>query len=127
MSQELTNQEKVIQFLNNECKNSGKKIDIYKSDIDNLNINEKEAVQIINSLETDGYLSIKNKSSQDDFHTIWTVILNPSCSNYFNDKAISERENKRNSRREIREWLTLAIALAAFILSIYSIYLQSLS
>lgn len=125
----LTTKDKIIKFLISEYdkdNNSTNEINISKTDVENIGISEAEASKTIQLLETSGYLRIQRKSVHNDFSMFWTVIINDSCIEYFDNQKDNKIEKRRKSFEEFRAWITLLISILAFVLSIYALYLQYL-
>ena len=88
MTKQLTTKEKVIQFLISEYNKDNNKtteITISRTDVENLGLSEAEASKTIHLLASSNYLTIKRKSVHNDFSMFWTVDVNESCINYFNN------------------------------------------
>ena len=71
-------------------------------------------------LQEEKLLTIKQKSVHDDFSRYWVVALSPSFVHYFENKKSGNKEQRRKLFNEIRAWITLIIAIAALIHSIYT-------
>ena len=127
MSKKLTIEEKLMQFLiseYNKDNNSSNEISINATDIKDLGITENEASRTLLLLETSNYFTIKAKSVHNNFSRFWTVELNQFAIHYFDNQKESKIEKRRKSFEEFRAWVTLLIAILAFGLSIYALYLQ---
>lgn len=127
MSKKLTIEEKLMQFLiseYNKDNNSSNEISINATDIKDLGITENEASRTLLLLETSNYFTIKAKSVHNNFSRFWTVELNQFAIHYFDNQKESKIEKRRKSFEEFRAWATLLIAILAFGLSIYALYLQ---
>ena len=121
MQKQLSKEEQLIKFFNDKFKNSKtNEVSINKHELPDLNLSEKEASRTIYLLQEEGLLKIKQKSVHDDFSVFWTVTLNPSCVYYFDNKKSDKKEQRRQMFNEIRAWITLIIAIAALIHSIYT-------
>lgn len=121
MQKQLSKEERLIKFFNDKFKNSKtNEVSINKHELPDLNLSEKEASRTIYLLQEEGLLKIKQKSVHDDFSVFWTVTLNPSCVYYFDNKKSDIKEQRRKLFNEIRAWITLIIAIAALIHSIYT-------
>lgn len=115
----MNNKEKVIKFLidkyNSEDSND---IKIYKSDIEKLNINDKEAAKILLTLNDSKLISIKAKSIHNDFNMFWYVTILPSSLEYF-DK---QKHNKVSNKREwVRTYIPIMFSSISIIISIISL------
>lgn len=95
-----------------------------KEDCKKLDILESDVSRIIHRLQQDGLLHIEIKSMHNDFSRFWVLKLESQCINYFEIKKDNTIENRRKSSSEFRAWFTLLIAILAFLLSIFSLYLQ---
>lgn len=127
MSKKLTIEEKLMQFLiseYNKDNNNSNEISINATDIEDLGITENEASRTLLLLETSNYFTIKAKSVHNNFSRFWTVELNQFAIHYFDNQKESKIEKRRKSFEEFRAWVTLLIAILAFGLSIYALYLQ---
>lgn len=121
MKNKLTKEEQLIEFLNNKYENSNtNEVSINKHELPDLNLSEKEASRIIHLLQEEKVLTIKQKSVHDDFSRYWVIALAPSCVHYFENKKSDNKEQRRKLFNEIRAWITLIIAIAALIHSIYA-------
>lgn len=123
--QENQNKEIIIKLLLDKYFfGDSNEVHFSKEDCKNLNISESDVSRIIHRLQQDKMLNIKAKSTHNDFSRFWTLQLESRCINYFEIKNDNATENRRKSSSELREWITLAIAILAFLLSILSLYLQ---
>lgn len=121
MKNKLTKEERLIEFLNQKYENSNtNEVSINKHELPDLNLSEQEAARIIHLLQEEGLLHIQRKSVHNDFSVFWTIALMPSCVHYFENKKFDRKEQRRILFNEIRAWITLIIAIAALIHSIYT-------
>lgn len=128
MKNTLTKEEQLIEFLNKKFKSSNtNEVSINKHDLPDLNLSEQEASRIIHLLQEEKLLTIKHKSVHNDFSVFWTIVLMPSCVHYFENKKSDNKERRRKLFNEIRAWITLIIAIAALIHSIYIANAKSVS
>lgn len=125
LKQENKNKEIVIKLLLEKySENNSNKINFSRKDCENLNISESDVSRIIQRLQQDELLHIEAKSMHNDFSRFWTLELNSKCIDYFKNKKDNIIDKRRITSSEVRAWITLAIAILAFILSIFSLYLQ---
>lgn len=128
MQKQFSKEEQLIKFFNKKYEDSKtNEVSINKHELPDLNLSEKEASRTIYLLQEEGLLKIKQKSVHDDFSVFWTVTLNPSCVYYFDNKKSDKKEQRRLLFNEIRAWITLIIAIAALIHSIYTTDSKSVS
>ena len=121
MKNQLTKEEQLIEFLNKKLENSNtNEVSINRHELPDLNLSEQEASRMIYLLQEEKLLTIKQKSVHDDFSRYWVVALSPSCGHYFENKKSGNKEQRRKLFNEIRAWITLIIAIAALIHSIYT-------
>lgn len=121
MKDKLTKEEQLIEFLNKKFESSNtNEVSINKHELPDLNLSEQEASRMIHLLQEEKLLTIKHKSVHDDFSRYWVVALAPSCVYYFKNKKSNNIEQRRKLFNEIRAWITLIIAVAALIHSIYA-------
>lgn len=127
MSNELEPMEKIIEYLNSKFEdpqNSTNEIRISKTDATNLDMDEKCIVKYLLLMESSKIIAIKNRSTHDNLNKFWTIYITNSCVNYFDNKEKSELEQKRIHREEVRSNIALVIAVLAFIISVYALYLE---
>lgn len=128
MKDKLTREEQLIEFLNKKFESSNtNEVSINKHELPDLNLSEQEASRMIHLLQEEKLLTIKHKSVHDDFSRYWVVALAPSCVHYFENKKSDNKEQRRKLFNEIRAWITLIIAIAALIHSIYTTNAKSVS
>ena len=121
MKNQLTKEEQLIEFLNKKLENSNtNEVSINRHELPDLNLSEQEASRMIYLLQEEKLLTIKQKSVHDDFSRYWVVALSPSRVHYFENKKSGNKEQRRKLFNEIRAWITLIIAIAALIHSIYT-------
>lgn len=119
MKNQLTKEERLIEFLNAKYEDSKtNEVSINKHELPDLNLSEKEGSRIIYLLQEERLLTIKKKSVHNDFSISWKVTLSPSCVHYFENKKFNKKEQSRILFNEIRAWITLIIAIIALIHSI---------
>lgn len=121
MNKQPSNKEILIEYLLKEYeKSTSNEVLIYKSDLPNIPLAPGNIIKTIYLLKEDGLLTIVRRPTDDDFSIPWTVALKSPCIDYFENKELKHKEQKLTFFNEIRAWITLAIALAAFIQSIYT-------
>ena len=123
--QENKNKEIIIKLLLDKYfSGNSNEISFSKKDCKNLNIPESDVTRIIYRLQEEGLLHIKFKSVHNNFSGFWTLQIMPLCVDYFKIKKDDITGKRRKSLSEFRAWITLIIAILAFLLSIFSLYLQ---
>jgi hypothetical protein len=121
MDKQSSDKEILIEYLLKIYEDStSNEVSIAKSDLPNIPLSPKHIIKTIYLLKEDGLLTIVRRPTDDDFNIYWTVALKSSCIDYFENKESKQKEQKLIIFNEIRAWLTLAIALAAFIHSVYA-------
>ena len=117
----MTNDERVIKFLNDKFQYSDNNIvSINKTDLPTIGLSEKEAVQSLYILREDRFLDFVQKSVHDDFSMFWKVSLKSKCIHYFETKQENKKARHKEIWKEIRAWATLAVAIIALFVSIFS-------
>lgn len=123
--QENKNKEIIINLLLDKYfSGDSNEIHFSKEDCKKINISETDVSRIIHILQEEKLLHIKQKSVHNDFSRYWVLQIFPLCVNYFQIKKNNTTEKHRKSASEFRAWVTLIIAVLAFLLSILSLYLQ---
>ena len=121
MNKQPSNKEILIEYLLKEYeKSTSNEVLIYKSDLPDIPLAPGNIIKTIYLLKEDGLLTIVRRPTDDDFSIPWTVALKSPCIDYFENKELKHKEQKLTFFNEIRAWITLAIALAAFIHSVYT-------
>ena len=87
-------------------------------------LGEDELFNQLSILQTEGYITVKNRTGHKDLRYYIDVVLHEQLINYFTNKKIQSKKSRREFFNEIRAWITLLISICAFALSIYSLYLQ---
>ena len=77
-------------------------------------------------LETEGYISNYFYSPHKTLEHSVIITLYESCINYFEHKKQAQKHNRKELIKEFRAWITLIIAIAGFVLSVISLYLDML-
>lgn len=117
MKIQLTNEEKVLQVLNDKNKESKtNSVYIYKSDFSSLNMTEAEVTRSIYLLQSEGLLTISKSSPRNDLSTPWIISLNSAGVYYFDNKSKKHRSDKRD---KIRTYIPILISLIALIKSFW--------
>lgn len=121
----LTNEEKVLKFLIKKYQNSTTtKVVIDKSDLPELNLNEKDVVRAIYTLEADQKLVINTISPRKNLSASCTLTLTSLGIYHFENK--SEARNEKHFQR-IQFIIPVIISIICAIAAIYSAYFASLS
>lgn len=121
MDKQLSDKEILIEYLLKKYEDStSNEVSIAQSDLPNIPLSPENIIKTIYLLKEDGLLTIVRRPTDDDFSIYWTVALKSPCIDYSENKESIQKEQKLIVFNEIRAWLTLAIALAAFIHSVYT-------
>lgn len=121
MQKQLSKEEQLIKFLNAKYENSNtNEISISRTDIPKLNIPELEAVKLIHLVASKNLIKILNISTHGNLNVPCKIYIYPTCIDYFQNKESNKKEQRRKLFNEIRAWITLIIAIAALIHSIYT-------
>lgn len=121
----LTNEEKLLQYLINKYQNSTTtKISIDKSNLSEINLNEKDVVRAFYTLEADQKLVINMMSPQENLSAPCRITLTSSGIYHFGNKS-EARSEKRFQR--IQFIIPVIISIICAIAAIYSAYFASLS
>lgn len=120
----LTNEEKLLQYLINECENStANKVGIYRSALSEIGMTEKDTIRAIYTLEADQKLIINTKSQQENLGMPWRVTLTSSGIYYFDNKKEKQKEKRNNW---IQFWIPVSLSIVAIIISIIAIVLDNI-
>ena len=116
---DMTNEEKLIKFLNNKLQNSKtNEVSVNRHELPEIALTEREVVQSIYLLNEDDLLDITHKSNNDDLSMFWKLALKSSCVHYFENKT-----KERNTR--IKEWIwwgvTTLISVGALAVAIIAL------
>lgn len=111
----MSNKEKVIKLLisiyNETCSNP---IKLSRTDIETLDISEKEVIQILNTLNEDKLIIANPKSPRQDFSVFWEISISTECISYFINLEIDERNDRRV---RIQTYAPLILSIIAIIIS----------
>lgn len=128
MQKQFSKEEQLIKFFNEKFENSKtNEVSINKHELPDLNLSEKEASRTIYLLQEEGLLKIKQKSVHDDFSVFGQLHLTLRVFIILIIKSQIKKEQRRLLFNEIRAWITLIIAIAALIHSIYTTDSKSVS
>lgn len=117
---QLTNEEKLIEFLNSELPSSNSnEVRINKRDVETLGFNEKQAAQLLHLIQTDGLIKIKFKPNSGDFKVFWRIDLTSKCVHYFDNK---HDKNTIKRREQIKTYVPIIISTIALIFSGISLF-----
>lgn len=120
----LTNEEKLLKYLINEYQNSAtNKVCIYQSAVSEIDMNEKDVIRAIYTLEADQKLVINTKSQQENFGMPWRVTLTSSGIYHFNNKKEKQKE-KRSQRLQFI--IPVIISIVGAIASVLTAYFTAL-
>lgn len=112
----LTNEEKVLKFLIKKYQNSTTtKVVIDKSDLPELNLNEKDVVRAIYTLEADQKLVINTISPRKNLSAPCTVTLTSLGIYHFDNIKEKQKEEQNNW---IQFWIPVSLSIIAIITSI---------
>lgn len=118
----MTNEEKVIQFLNEKFQQSTNNIvAINAVDLPTIGLSEKETIQALYLLEGDNLLKFVQKSPDDDFSMFWRVALKSSCVHYFDNKKTISTNNRR---AWVQTYAPIAFSVIATIISIIALVVR---
>ncbi len=118
----MTNKEKTIQFLIDRYNNSNSNpIRINNEDVNDLEIPEKEVIQILNTLHEDGLIFAKPRSIHKDFSLYWDITLNTECLEYFNNKNRAKTLDRRDI---IKTYIPIALSVISIIISIIALIIS---
>ena len=118
--------QRVIDYIFKQKVNQNNKFKIRKEDYYLKKVSEEEFVKEIDLLAKEGIIKVvcHVKHPTVDL-TNWREIELLVSPNEYKKKIQKERRiERREHLRTIREWITLIIAIAGLVLSIFSIYLQ---
>ena len=115
----MTNEEKLVKFLNNKFQNSKtNEVSVKIHELPEIGLTEQEVIQSIYLLNEDDLLDITHKSVHDDLSMFWNLSLKSSCVHYFENKT-----KERNAR--IKEWvwwgITTLISVGALVVAIIAL------
>lgn len=120
----LTNEEKLLQYLINEYQNSvSPKIYIDNSNLQFLNMSEKDTIRAIYTLEADQKLIVNTKSQQENLGMPWRVTLTSSGIYHFDNKKEKQKEKRNNW---IQFWIPVSLSIVAIIISIIAVVLDNI-
>ncbi|MCM1232110.1 MAG: hypothetical protein NC489_18470 [Ruminococcus flavefaciens] len=119
MKKQLTKEEQLIGFLNAKYENSKtNEISISRTDLPSLDISESETIKLLHLIESKDLIKILSISTHTNLNVPCKIYIYPTCIDYFKNKQLSKKEQRRKLFNEIRAWITLIIALAALIHSV---------
>lgn len=118
----MNKREQVIRFLNKKVINSTSNIvSISQNDLKNINLSEREIIQVIYLLAEDKLIRIIDKSVHDDFSRYWNIALTSDCVDYFENKKIISIANRREW---IKTYIPITLSISAIIISILSLVVK---
>ena len=111
----MTNEEKLIKFLNNKFqKSETNKVFVCKHELGEIGLSEKEVVQTAMLLQDGDFIHIENRSVHNDLSISMSITLKSSCVHYFDNK----KSKSKSSRREwVRTYLPITISILALLKS----------
>lgn len=119
----MNNREKVIKFLNKQYQDTKiNPIMVSRSDIEALDISEKEIIQILNTLDADRLIIANPMKKNKDFNSFWKIILTTECLNYFFIKKSNERSNRRSW---VNTYIPILFSATSLIVSIIAILITT--
>lgn len=120
----LTNEEKLLQYLINEYQNSKtNKVGIYQSALSEIDMDEKDIIRAIYTLEADQKLVINTKSQQENLGMPWRVTLTSSGIYYFDN--IKEKQKEKRSQR-LQFIIPVIISIVGAIAAVLTAYFTAL-
>lgn len=115
----MTNEEKVIKFLNDKFQHSDNNIvSINKTDLPTIGLSEQETVRSLYLLREDHFLDFVQKSPHDNFSMFWRVSLKSRCVHYFDNK---ETASVNNRREWVQTYAPVILSSIAVIISIIAL------
>lgn len=123
MKKSITNEEKLIMFLNQKFQSAKtNKVSIYKQDLSSIGLTEQETIRTVCLLEQDGIIEIVRMSASNDLCMPCSVNINSSCIHYFENKedtATSEfREKVQTYVPNILSVIAIVISIVALVTSL---------
>lgn len=89
------------------------------------NLNKVQFCNELRVLESEGFVKLKFGDNRTLANGV-TITLFPKTIHYFDIKEQQRKFKNKEIRKEIRAWITLIIAIAGFVLSVISLYLDTL-
>lgn len=115
MNDRLTNEEKVLQILNDKIKDAKtNSIHVYKSDFSPLDMVEADITRSLYLLQASNMLVITKSSPKNDLSMPWTIALNSTGVHYFENKS---KKYKTERRDQIKTYIPISISMLALIKS----------
>lgn len=119
----MTNEEKLIKFLNNKFQTAEtNKVSINKHELPQIGLSEREVVQTAMLLQEGAFIRIESKSVHNDLSMSMSVILKPTCVHYFDNKKSETVSNRRSWVQtyipNILSVIAIGISIIALIVSL---------
>ena len=115
----MTNDEKLIKFLNNKFKSTNSNpVRINRYELPIIELTEEETVRAIHSLAANNTIIIERISNDNDLSITCEVKLLQGCLRYFEAKRRAEITDRREW---IRTYIPITLSVIAIIISIIAI------
>ena len=113
----MTNDEKLIKFLNDKFKSTNSNpVRINRHELPIIKLTEEETMQAIHSLAANNAITIERISNDNDLSITCEVRLLQGCLGYFKDKKATEIANRREC---VRTYIPITLSIIALIKSFW--------